>query len=243
MRPIILIALLFEASTASAQTDPKSLVRQAIDAHGGEELLAKYPAATATLRGTMIIAGTELSFTGSQKQSIPGKFRLETHIALLGINTTVVQIVNGAKVWQTADGQDMPLVPAIQQELRQMAVMQEYSMLTPLLDAKRFTLKSEKRKEAGDKLLAVGVKAKGLQDVTLYFNKTNGLLAAMQRQTINPEMRQVTERTTFEDYQQIDGVMVPMKQVTTHDGKPFSSVAFSDYKLLEKIDDSEFSIP
>jgi hypothetical protein len=231
-------------AAALAQTDPTFIIRQAIDAHGGEDAINKYPASTATLRGATTFGGGHMPFTGTVAQVVPGRYRLETTIDVLGLKTTVVQTVNADKVRQTVDGAEMTLGSPMQKELRQMAMMQEMSMLAPLLDKKRFKLKSEKSiKVDGKTYLAIMAKAEGMKDVMLYFDKTNGLLVGMQRRAIDPKMVEVTEITSFEQYEKVSGVMVPMKQTTTHDGRPYMTLTYSDYKLLEKIDDATFAIP
>ena len=63
-----------------------------------------------------------------------------------------------------------------------------------------------------------------------------GLLVKMRRKALNPEEKEVTEDSTFSDFQKVAGMIVPMKLAVAHDGKPFMSVTVSDYKPAEKLD-------
>ncbi|HEX4131851.1 MAG TPA: hypothetical protein VHZ24_17595 [Pirellulales bacterium] len=221
-----------------AHADPAFTVRQAIDAHGGAEALRKYPAFTAKMRGTMTMSGAEVPFTGNVAMQVPGKYRLEINLELAGQKVSIVQVVNGDAVSQTAGGIEIPLGDAMRSELKQMALMQELTMLTSLNDAKRFTLKEEK---TGDKRATIiAVRAKGMKDVKMFFDNKTGLLVKMQRQAINPEMRMISEDTLLDGYQSIQGVMVPLRSSAMHDGKPFMNLVFSDYQMLEKLDDATF---
>lgn len=234
---IAIAAMLANIPSTAWSADPAFTIRQAIDAHGGADVLEKYPAMTAKMSGTMQFSGVEVPFTGTLAMQVPGKMRLELNIANLGLPVAIVQVVDGEQVSQTVNGAPLPLGGPMQNELKQMAAMQELSMLTPLLNSKRYTIKSEKLERAGNRSLAViTVRAKGMRDVKMYFDNKTGLLAKMQRRAIGPEMREVTEDTMFDDYQALHGMMVPMKSKAMHDGKQYMTMTFSDVELFERLD-------
>jgi hypothetical protein len=161
-----------------------------------------------------------------------------------GQKLSIVQVVNGNTVRQTENGKVSTLDEPLQAELRESAVIQEMSLLFPLLDTTKYTLIPEKDVPvSGQDASVLVARAKGLKDTRLFFDKKTGLLAAMQRKSINPSQKVVDEVTTFSDYKAIDGLIVPMKSKVTHDGKPFLEITVSEYKPLEKVDEKSLTLP
>lgn len=231
------------AASAAAQDTPAGVVQKAVDAHGGAAALKKFPAGTSRLVGKVAAPAGDLGFTGDLAFAVPGKVRLVMAIAFGDQKVEVVQVVNGDKAKQTENGKPTALTDAVRAELKESALVHELSLLYPLLDPTRFTLAAEKDAAVDGKDCAVVlVKAKGLKDVRLYFDKKTGLLSAMRRQGIGPDGKAVDEFTTFADYKPAEGVQVPMASRVTHDGKPFLSVTVAEYKPAERLDDKLFAV-
>jgi outer membrane lipoprotein-sorting protein len=237
-----LVVAAVAAVPAAAQDAAEAVVKKAIDAHGGLETLKKYPAGTSKMKGTMTIMGLEIPFTGSIAFQVPAKYRLELEADAMGMKVALTQIVNGDQVKQLENGRPTPLPDAAKEELRQAAVLQELSLLYPLLDRAKYTLKAERDGDVGGKPAAVVlVQSKGLKDTRLFFDKQTGYLVKMERKGLDPEMKEVNEETVFSDFQKVAGMMVSMKATVTHDGKPFLSITSSDYKPMEKVDAKTFA--
>jgi hypothetical protein len=238
-----LLAILLGAGVAAGQNRPDDLVKRAVEAHGGLAALKKYPAGTSRIGGKVIIEGKEFPFTGSLAFMIPGKVRMEMTVEAAGQKATLLQVVNGDKVRQTENGVPSKLDAAMQAELRESAVIQEMSLLYPLLDAGRYTLVADKDATIdGREAAAVVVKAQGLKDTRLFFDKKTGLLVGMQRQGLSPTQRKVDELTTFSDYKTVGGMVVPMTSKVSHDGKPFLEIGVTDYKPLEAVEAKFFTV-
>lgn len=238
-----LVLTIAVVASAAAQDKPADVVQKAVDAHGGAAALKKFPAGTSKLVGKVITPGGDLGFTGDLAFATPGKVRLVMAIAVGDGKVEVVQVVNGDKATQTENGKATALTPAVRAELKESALVHELSLLVPLLDATRFTLAAEKDAAVDGKDCAVVlVKAQGLKDTRLYFDKKTGLLAAMRRPGLNQEQKPVDELTTFADYKAVEGVQVPMASKVSHDGKPFLSVTVAEYKPAEKLDDKLFAV-
>jgi hypothetical protein len=236
-----LFAAIFLIGSTSAQDKPEAIVKKAIEAHGGEAALKKYPAGTSTITGTVV--EPKLPFTGSMAFSVPGKVRIEMVFEIAAQKAKTVQVINGDKVSQTENGMPTKLSEAVADELRESAKIQEVSLLYPLLDARKYTLTAEKDATFDGKMCEViGVKAKDLKETALAFDKKTGLLTAMSRKGLNPAQRAVDEVTTFSDYKPISGLKVPMKSKVAHDDKPFLEITVTEYKPLEKIDDDQFTV-
>ncbi|QDU22189.1 hypothetical protein [Urbifossiella limnaea] len=240
---ILVLTVVAVAVAQPAGPAPADVVRRAIDAHGGLDVLKKYPAGTSKIGGKVAINGTEFPFTGSLAFAVPGKARLEMTIEAFGQKTTLVQLVNGDKVRQTEAGQPSRLDPPVQAELRESAVIQEMSLLYPLLDATKYTLSAEAPGAVDGRPAAVLlVKAKGLKDARLYFDQKTGLLAGMRREGLNPEQKKVDEFTAFSEYKAVGGMMVPMRSRVSHDGKAFLEITVAEYRPLGSIDEKTFAV-
>jgi hypothetical protein len=131
----------------------------------------------------------------------------------------------------------------MQAELKESAVIQEMSLLYPLLDAAKYALAAEAAGVVDGRPASVLlVKSKGLKDARLYFDQKTGLLAAMRREGLNPEQKKVDEFTIFSEYKAVGGMMVPMRSRVSHDGKAFLEITVADYRPLETIDEKTFAV-
>jgi len=239
-----LVAVFLIANPVFGQNNPEAVVKKAIEAHGGLPVLKKFPAGTTKFGGKLMNGGAEMAFSGSQVFAIPGKVRMEMTLVVNGQKSSLLQIVNGDKVRQTENGVVSKLDEPVLTELRGLAVSQEMSLLYPLLDTTKYTLIPEKDVPVGGQDAAVVItRAKGLKDARLFFDKKTGLLVAMQRKGLSPNLKEVDEVTTFTDYKTIDGLVVPMKSKVTHNGKPFMEITVSEYKPMETVDEKSFAIP
>lgn len=244
------------AGPSYAQADAKAIIEKAIAAHGGKELLDKYPASRSKFKGDLSIAGMDISFEGSSVQA-PGQFRLDMVADIAGQKLNVVQIVDGAKVKvkQSLGGMELPNTAgeAEMEELKFSVIGQEIATFTPLLaKPKKYSMKAEADEEVdGKKASVVTVTAKldekgdKTKDVKLYFDKTTNLLVKTSRKGLAPgEMdgREVPQESYMSDFKKIDGLMVAMKTVNFIDGKKFMTLTATEHVNLEKVDKKEFSL-
>jgi hypothetical protein len=244
------------AGPSYAQADAKAIIEKAITAHGGKELLDKYPASRNKFKGELSILGMDISFEGTSVQG-PGQFRLDMIADIAGQKLNVVQIVDGAKVKvkQSLGGMDLPnnSGEAEMEELKFSVVGQEIAMLTPLLSKpKKYSMKVEADEEVdGKKATVVTVTAKmdekgeKTKDVKLFFDKTSSLLVKTSRKGLVPgdmEGREAPQESFLSEYKKIDGLMVAMKTVNFIDGKKFMTLTSTEHVNLEKVDAKEFNL-
>ena len=245
MRRAAVGVLVLASATAAGQPAgpaPADVIRKAIDAHGGLAVLKKYPAGTSKIAGKVNINGTDFPFTGSLAFAVPGKVKLDMAVEAFGQKTSLVQIVNGDKVKQLEAGLPSRLDPAMAAELKESAVIQEMSLLYPLLDAAKYTLTAEPAVAIdGKPAAAVLVRAKGLKDARLYFDAKSGVLVGMRREGLNPQQKKVDEMTVFADHRPAAGMVVPMRSKVAHDGKAFMDLTVTEYRPLEAIDEKTFA--
>jgi hypothetical protein len=248
MRYAVCSLALFLAAPAFAQApeSAEAVVKKAVAAHGGADKLDKLRAGESKLKGEMSVFGMDLEFTGSMVYQLPDKFRLDINTDVMGQKLAIVQVANGSKLKNTVNGMATPLGEAEQAELKQAAMMQEVTQLTPLLEGKKYTLKLEKDADVdGKPAHVVLVTAKDFKDTRLYFDAKSGLLVKTERKGLAPSMgepKEVTEETLLSDYKKVDGVMVPMKMIVNHDGKKFMTMTVTEAKLMEKADAKTFAV-
>lgn len=238
-----LVAVVGAAVPALAQDKPQDVIKKAIEAHGGADVLKKFPAGTSDMKGTLTTGGQKIPFTGSVAFEVPGKIRIEIIATIADQKATLIQVVNGDAVKQTENGRAAPLDDKMKAELRESPAVQELALLYPLLDATRYTLTAEKDADVhGQPAAVILVKAKVIKDTRLFFDKKTGYLVRMQRKGLNPLQQVVDEVTDFSDFKKIEGMVVPFKTVVAHDGKPFLDIMVSNYKPAAKLDAKLFDI-
>ncbi len=246
LAPFLCSVLLVAPAATAADDTAEAVVKKAIDAHGGADALTKHKAGTYKVKGDLTVAGTDVSFTGDIAYELPSKFRMALDAEVGGQKLALVQVVNGTKVKNTINGTSTKLGKAQTLELIQAAAMQEITMLVPLLDAKKYTIKLEKDEEIDGKPAAVVlVTGKNFKDTRLSFDKKSGLLVKTSRRAVAPdapEDRQVVEDGFISDYKKTDGLMLPGKMVLNHDGKKFMTMTVVEATLKEKADPKSFEV-
>jgi len=246
-------AALVVAGIASADDKAEAVVKKGIEAHGGADALNKYRAGRFKMKGDLHIMGMDLEITGNLAYSLPDRYRMEIDTEVMGIKVTISQIVKGEKVKSTitANGMTMPAPGGDEEkdELKLAAAMQEAEQLTPLLDKKKFTIKAGDETEVNGRKASVVVvtPANIKKEFKLFFDKDSGLVVKTAHRGLGPgdggaAPVEVLEESYVSDYKKVNGVQVPMKMEIKHDDKKFMALTLSDYELVEKIDDKEFTI-
>ena len=232
------------APSARADEDAVKIVTAGIKAHGGEEALKKNKAGEYKMKGTMSILGSDLEYTGTVAYQLPEQFKMTIDTDLMGQKLSIVQVGSGDKFKTTLNGAAQKIDDKTKEELRQGASSQEISMLYPLLDDKKYTIKAGKDAKVGDtECSTVVVEGKKTKKITLHFDKKTGLLHATVRQGMAPGSgEEVEEQVVMGDYKETDGVKIPMKMVVKHDGKTFMTTTFTEAKLSAKLDAKVFDI-
>jgi len=237
-----LFALLFLGLPALA-AEPKDVIALAIKAHGGKDALAKAAIGEQKMTGTMTQLNTEIGFTGLVLYALPDKYKMTLTLSVPGNKVVATQIVNGDKVKTVVDDKPQELTKAQKGELLQTTANQEISLLVALLDEKKYTLKAGPDAKVGDDdAAAVVVSRKGIADVTLLFDKKDGRLVRMNRQAVGPDDKPVAEETTLSDFKEFGDVLLPTTLVVTRGGKKFMTMAVTDVKWLDKIDEKTFAV-
>jgi len=236
--PVLVVVL----GTAAAQEKPEALVKAAVAAAGGAEVLAKYPAGRVVGKGTMTFAGNETPFTFEQAYPLPGRFRTAVRCETKGQKWELLQVVDGAVARQTINGRAVPLPDAGFRELQLAVLMNEIAQLTPLAADRRFTLKPDKQLKGPD-AVGVVVQVKGYPELRLAFDRKAGHLVRIAYRDTDPDTaKEVETETTFAEFKEVAGLTRPTRSVVTREGRKVAELQVDRFTPLEKIDPSAFKL-
>lgn len=238
----ILMAGLAIVTMARADDAAEKVVKKAVEALGGEKILLANKAAESSVKVKVTTPELAYECQVDTVYSLPDRYKMTVTGEVGNQKITLVQSVNGTKVRSTLNGEEKKLKPKEEAELFESLLMEEVGMIAPLLDASKYTLKAEKDAKVGDSEAAVVlVKAKGMNDTRLFFDKKTGLLVRMQHMALDSSgENMVDEVTDYSDYKKVDGIQTPMAIKILHDGKLYLTGKVTKMKYYEKLDDKKF---
>jgi hypothetical protein len=186
MRKFLSLSLVFVlvVSSSLAQDNAAAVVKKAIEAHGGTDALTKAKTAKSTSKGVITMAGNKVDYTANATYSLPDLYKLEVTGEIAKLKLISTQVLNNKKVKarSTLAGAEQPLDAKVKDETIQAALVQEASLLTPLVEGKKYTIKSDKDAEVnGSPASVVIASGNGLKDLKLFFDQKTNLLVKMQR--------------------------------------------------------------
>lgn len=249
-KAIVLLGFVIATTVSSTgqEIKPADAVQKAIEAHGGAAALNKAKMARMTAKGTMTLGGEKIEYSTASVHALPDKYRLETTGERAKLKFVTTQILNGkkTKIRATLAGNDQPLPEKAKDDTIQAALVQEASLLTPLLEGKKYALKVDKDADVnGSPATVLVVTGNGLKELKLFLDKKSNLLVKMQRKGLAPGpagVVEVNEETFLSDFKKFDSTLLPGKVAVTHDGKEFLTMAVTDWKFLEKVEPTEFAV-
>lgn len=240
------------AAPAASQDDPAATVKKAIEAHGGAAALNKAKVAKSLSKGTMNVGnGQKVEYTATALYSLPDKYKFELTGELAKLKLVTTQVLNGkkAKVRAMLGGTEQPYndkLDKVKDETIQAALVQEASLLTPLVEGKKYTLKADKDADVnGSPAAVVVVTGNGLREVRFFFDKKTHQLVKMHRKGLAQGaagLAEIDEETLLSDFKKFDAALLPTKVVVTHDKKEYLSMTVTELKFLDKVDAAEFPV-
>lgn len=246
MRSILSImsVLIFAAGAkVHAADDAKTILTKAIEAHGGEENLAKYKAARTKGKGKITLPGLgDVDFTQEVTAMLPDKMKEILELDIANQKIPITTLINGDKISIDANGTALPINDAIKKAIGEARHMAKVARLTGLLKEKEYDLSVVgDSKVEGKATVGILVSRKGQRDITLHFNKETGLLAKLEHRTVDPTTeKEFAEERIILEYTKTDKMPHPKKVLVKRDGEKFMEVEVLDVKLLDSIDEGEF---
>jgi hypothetical protein len=242
--PMVALGIFCVWTVAShAQEEAKAILDKAIKAHGGEDVLAKSLAGRIKSKGKIDILGG-IEFTQESAFMLPDKLRDSMEMEVMGQKIATLTLMNGDKISLKANGQDVPLDDNLKAEFKSVSQMLAVGRLVGLKDKKFELSPVGEVKVEGKPALGLRISAKGMNDITMFFDKDSGLMVKLDRRGVDPMTGQeFAEERIVQEYVKVDELPVPKRILVNRDGKKFLEAEILEMKFLEKIDENEFTNP
>jgi hypothetical protein len=242
---LLLISLPVSSSHADDQAKAKSILDQAIEAHGGEAVLGKFVAMRCKFKGT--------GYDGDKKVPLTyvwfyqGSDKMRSLFYDEGATTaSIIEVVNGIKGWGKENDQPTEEMDSdeLQSCLDTIAVSWATS-LAPLRGAGYRLSTLEEITLDGRKAVGILAAHDKHAPLKLYFDKESHLLVKYERKLRYPKAkRNQTEETRYSDYHDVQGTKQPRKMITFWNGVKASDMKLEEIELYEKpLDDKLFAKP
>lgn len=242
MRWLLSLMVVVVALGVAAQPErPEDVVKAAVVAAGGSEVLAKYPAGRVVGKGAMLFGDAETAFTCEQAYHIPGKLRTVVRCEVKGQKWELLQVFDGETAKQRINGRVIPVGDAVLKELQFAVLLAEVAQLTPLMTDRKFTLKPDKQAKGPDATLLIHVR--GQTDLHLAFDRKTRHLTRIAYKATDPDTaKEADTEMTFSEFKEVSGLTRPTRSVVTRDGKKILDLTVEKFTPLEKIDPKAFTI-
>jgi hypothetical protein len=240
------ILLGFSVGAKAADEDAKAIVIKAIKAHGGEEALTKYKASQAKNKGKIKLPGVgEIEIVQDISIMHPDMFKESVELDIANMKINIVTMVKGDKASMEANGKAVPITDPIKKLLQDAQYTMKVSRMVTVVKDKSFEFSSlGEIKVEGKPAIGVRISSKGHNDINLFFNKETGLLAKVESRGTDPMTeKEFTEERIILEYRDKgpEGVPLPKRILVKRDGEKYVEAEVLEVKLLEKIDESEFT--
>ncbi len=218
----------------------RAVLERAIRAHGGAEVLVKYPAMVLKGKGKLTALAEPSDCQFEVRFQAPDRDRVDMDIG--GVRVT--QVLNGkAGWWKEANDATRPMNPQELAEAREELHLNNVLLLLPLREQHYKLIPLPEDKVAGRPVAGVRVQQKGYGDINLYFDKDSGLLVGVRRQAIDGMGAKHTIETTYSDYRPVLGRQVAHKLTIRRDGKRYLDADISEVQLAAKLNEDDFGKP
>jgi hypothetical protein len=239
------IALVAAATAVAQEIDLKAIVRQAIEAHGGEKELAKMQAGISKYKGKMRVLGKMVDVVGENAIQKPDKLRSSLDIEVAGKTINVVTVFDGKTFWASSMGNTTEVKDEKTiDEVKQSMLSEGGSGLVDILKAP-FELSAIGEAKVKDKdTFGIRVSKKGQRDLSYFFDKKTHLLAKTETRNYDPQTaKEVTQEKIITEYQDKNGIKVGKRVEILKDGEMFMDLEITDIDLRDKLDPSTFQMP
>ena len=242
------IAVALVAITLPARADdpaPKEIVAKGLTASGLKDE-GKETAFAFKDTGIVEVSGLKIEYKADFTFRPPDGLRFDMTAEVMGMKIAIKHVTAGDKVWEAMDGE----AAEVKGEKADASKAQVYAFwvtsLKRLNHDKEFKLSNVVGKKVDNKEThGVLVEHKGKAEITLYFDKTSGLLVKSETQVKDEFQgwKEVLEESFYENYKESDGVKQAAKVRVVRDGKQLIESNPTDYQTIEKPDPKLFEKP
>lgn len=234
-----------KAQKTEGHTEARAVIARAIQAQGGETNLARQRIVRqkGTYRRFIDATGGKTLVSWEQITQLPDRLRNVQEGNIDGKKTSMTIVLKGNQGWMSASGQTEELDEKAIASMKEDLYADTISSLVPLKEKDYQLTVLAERKVNGRPALGIKVAAKGHPDVTLYFDRENGLLVKRERLVDDGMGGQVRQEEYLSDYRETDKVKLPRKIMTFADGEKIAEGNITEIQLLNKVEDKEFDRP
>jgi outer membrane lipoprotein-sorting protein len=233
------------AARAQESSDPKSVLKKAIEAHGGAAKLSKFKAAVSKFKGTMELMGNDVPITGESTFQKPDKLKNTVNIELNGMQLPIVVVYNGKKMWVSVNGQTMEVKEEdALKEIREGLQAEGAGSLVEFLEKPYELSVIGESKVKGKDTIGIRVSKKDQRDFSLFFDKKTHLLVKTEMRINDMQAGQeVTQEKFLTSYRETDGMKTAKDLVIHKDGKLYMTLEITETKMFERLGDDAFQMP
>jgi hypothetical protein len=231
---------------SAADDTARTLVEKAIEAQGGEAKVAKLRTMRIKAEGTMaLVPGqAETAFTIEDVWQMPDRYRSTSHYTFMGMKVVQSQVIEGDKGWIEFNGQATDMPKEAVAEMREQRYAEDLDRLGFLKDADKELSAVPDADVNGKPAAGVRIKSKGRRDVTLYFDRTTGLLVKRAHAVLDPATgKEVVQEVVFADYADKNGVKHYKTLTAYRAGKKVIDAKVTEVEFLDKVDPKLFAKP
>jgi hypothetical protein len=223
---------------------PEAILDKAIKAHGGEDILKKFPAAMLKGGGKVHAGGMVIDYTGEWALEGENKIRFTIAFKAGGQDFQFTQVLNGDMGWKKLGNEAAKAMTKDEVETgRVAAYVGNLGALYILKDkAYKLSLVGDSKVD-GEDAIGITVAHQGKPDANLFFSKKTSLLLKSEARLKNDQGQEVNQEIYYSKYKEIEGSKQPSKLVIHHDGKPFVDAEFSEVTLSKSLDAALFGKP
>lgn len=229
----------------------KAIIEKAIAAHGGEASVAKLKTVRIKVKGKQALPGRgDVPFTLEDAWQLPNQYRTEVGLEVNGKTITQILTLNGEKGWISINGQSQEMDPKTIAEMKEQLYAESLDKLFPLRAAivepatKGYEMTTLEERKIDEKD-AVGIKvaSQGHKDVSLYFDKTSGLLVMRAHRIQDTTGKEVLQEVFFRDFKELDGLKHFQKIIAYRNGQKVIEGEVVEVKFFDKLDEKLFGKP
>jgi len=237
------LGLVGGSARADDRADAKALLDKAIKAMNGEAKLVKLGTASVKGKLTGKDGDREVMLVIDGIWQGTNQYRADVDISEGGNNFKGLMVVNGGKGWFKAMDRTEEAPEAAAAFIQNLFHAARMPVLLPGLADKAYTPTILAETKVGTRPAAgLLLSHKDRKDVSLYFDKENGLLLKSEVRLTDPTSKEITVEFHYGDYKDFDGVKLCGKITVKVDDKEFT-MEVNEVKPLDKVDASQFEKP
>jgi len=219
------------------------LINKAIKAAGAGDKVAKLKAGTVKCKLAFQEGGQDIAIALDVSWQGLTQFRMDAEAQVQGVTKNAAIIINGDKGWIKDEGKVKDIPNEIATILRETTYAVRMPHLLPELKGKDFKTSVLGEMKIGDRAaIGVTISHKDRKEVTLYFDKENGLPVRSDVRVMDPNGREIEMQFAYRDYKEADGLKHCTRLGIRLDGKDYT-MELSELQPRGTLDADVFAEP